>query len=165
MRELNTEVERVIDAPAQVIWAYRLDFGHLPEYNAAVQGLARVDDGQTDGVGAAYRFDLATGAHSTAVELRVTEAVPGELVAIAMEGVIPARERFCLSPAPGGSVTTGPCRVSIALTLLIPDQFPPSGDPGLVANGETQIAGELDQMRAILEATATVPSRGEDDHG
>jgi uncharacterized membrane protein len=165
VRELNTEVERVISAPAGEIWAYRLDFLHLPEYNTAVEGIERVDDGGPDQVGATYRFDLVTGSHSTAIELRVTEAVPGRLVAIDMDGVISARERFSVSPVAGAEAGTGPCRAAIALTLLIPDGFPASGDAGLLTNGEQQVAGELDRMVELLGAGTAVASRGGHDRG
>jgi hypothetical protein len=163
MRELNTQAERYIDARADHIWAYRLDFLHLPEYNSAVQGIERIDRGSPDASGATYRFDLVTGTHSSPVELRVTEAIPAELVAIEMDSVLTARESFSLSP--GEPADGDRCLVAIALTLLVPDHFPPADDAALLANGEAQIAGELDRMREILEATADLPIGGDDEHG
>lgn len=141
MRELNTEVTSTIEAPAGDVWSYRLDFLNLPEYNADVRGIECTDPGGPDHVGATYRFDLVTGDRSTPVELRVTETLPGELVAIDMGGAIRASERFTVTPGPGG------CQVTISLTMYIPDQFPASEDGALLANGEAQVGGELDCMR------------------
>ena len=51
--------------PADVVWAYRLDFANLPEYNPDVSGLERVADGRNGrrggvrGPGRATRFGLA----------------------------------------------------------------------------------------------------------
>jgi hypothetical protein len=54
--------------------------------------------------------------------------------------------------------------VAIALTLLVPDHVPSAHDEAMLANGQSQIAGELDRMREILGAT---PDRsfGGDSHG
>ena len=154
MRELSTEVTRTIEAPADQVWSYRLDFLHLPEYNADVRGIQCTNEGGSDHVGATYRFDLVTGDRSTPVELRVTEAVPGELVAIDMDGAIRASERFTVTPGPGG------CHVAIALTMFIPDQFPASSDAALLANGQTQIAGELDCMGQLVGVPVGGGDRG-----
>lgn len=157
MRQLTTGVERTIDAPAHDIWAYRLDFSNLPAYNAAVQGIRRTDESGDDNgqvaVGATYQFDLVSEAGTHPIELRITEAVPGELVAIDMGGALPARERFTVVPA-AGSPDGRPCLARIDLTLLVPDHFPAAHDDTLVANGEVQMAGELQRMQEILEAAA-----------
>ncbi len=55
------------DVPAQVVWAYRLDFANLPAYNPDVSDVTRVHDGDASGgggggvrgPGARYRFTLA----------------------------------------------------------------------------------------------------------
>jgi hypothetical protein len=160
MREVTTQVELVIDAPADRIWAYRLDFLHLPEYNASVEGMERVDAGDGAGVGATYRFDLVTGAHRSPVELRVTESVSGALVAIDMGGVLPARERFTVSPVGGAGANDGPCLCAIALTLFVPDHFPEEGDPVLATNGEDQMQSELVRMAEILRTGGGEGHRG-----
>jgi uncharacterized membrane protein len=154
VRELSTEVTWTIEAPADHVWSYRLDFLHLPEYNPDVRGIVCTDEGGPDHVGATYRFDLVTGDRSTPVELRVTAAVPGQLVAIEMDGAIRASERFTVTPGPGG------CHVAIALTMFIPDQFPASSDDALLANGRAQIAGELDRMRHLVGAPVSGGDRG-----
>jgi uncharacterized protein YndB with AHSA1/START domain len=154
VRELNTEVTRTIEAPADDVWSYRLDFLNLPQYNADVRGIECTNRGGSDHVGATYRFDLVTGDRSTPVELRVTEAVPGTLVAIDMDGAIRASERFTVTPDRGG------CHVAIALTMFIPDQFPPSGDAALLASGEAQIGAELDSMGQRVAAPVGGGDRG-----
>jgi uncharacterized protein YndB with AHSA1/START domain len=156
MRELSTTVELRITAPPHDIWAYRLDFCNLPRYNPSVRGIERVEAGGPDGVGARYRFDLDMGGGSHPIELEVTRVEPDHLVAIDMGGPLPAREVFTVSaPSPDegrGPGTPSSCLVAIALTLLVPDTFPASADPGLVAGGRQQMLGELEQMAAILQA-------------
>jgi uncharacterized protein YndB with AHSA1/START domain len=159
MRQVDTRAERIIGAPPDQVWAYRLDFMHLPEYNPSVPAVEQTGAGAPDGTGAAYRFDLMTGTHTSPIELRVTEAVRGELVAIEMDGALPARERFTLAPVTGSSDPSG-CVATIALTLLIPDHFPATGDDALLAGGRAQIVGELDLMARILEAPAGSSSSG-----
>jgi hypothetical protein len=155
MRELSTTVELPIAAPPHDIWVYRLDFLHLPDYNPSVQGIELVEAGGPDGVGARYRFDLDMGGGSHPIDLKVTRVEPDRLVAIDMGGPLPAREEFTVSapsPSADGGGPAPSCLVTIALTLLVPDSFPLSADPGLVAGGRDQMGGELEQMAAILQA-------------
>ena len=156
MRQLSTELTRAIEAPADDVWSYRLDFLTLPEYNADVRGIECTDRGGPDHVGATYRFDLVTGDRTTPVELRVTETIPGRLVAIDMDGAIRASERFTVTHCRGG------CHVAISLTMFIPDQFPASSDAALLANGEAQIGGELDRMRERMREKVGAPVGGGD---
>jgi hypothetical protein len=83
-------------------------------------------------------------------------------VAIDMGGPLPAREEFTVSapshPEDRAPVTAPSCMVAIALTLLVPDSFPPSADPGLVAGGRQQMQGELEQMADILQSGPAGPS-------
>ena len=54
----------VFTAPPETVWAYRLDFANLPDYNPDVSGVVRVADGAADAVGgvhgpgARYTFGL-----------------------------------------------------------------------------------------------------------
>lgn len=159
MRELNALAERYIGAPAEEVWAYRLDFRNLPAYNAAVDNLERLEIGGPDGSGGRYRFDLVTAGTATPVELRVTEVIPGELVAIEMEGALGARERFTVTASPHEGDGEG-CVAAIALILLVPDSIPVTADEGLLANGTAQISGELDRMEEILSATSPATPPG-----
>lgn len=165
MRQLSTRVRRHIAASSQDIWAYRIDFLHLPEYNASVKRVERITDNGPDGSGAHYRFDLQRGDRSHPVDLTVTRSIPSELVAIALGGALPAEEEFSISigdteaqsgepPAAGESG----CLVTMALTLLVPDTFPPAADPQLLSDGSRQMTDELDAMALILEAGSGPPS-------
>ena len=53
---------QAFDVSAHEVWAYRLDFAHLPDYNPDVSGVERIADGTGDGgvngAGARYRFTL-----------------------------------------------------------------------------------------------------------
>jgi uncharacterized protein YndB with AHSA1/START domain len=155
MRELSTTVELRIAATPHDIWAYRLDFSNLPHYNPSVRNIEQLEAGRPDGTGARYRFDLDMGSGSHPIDLEVTRVEPDRLVAIDMGGPLPAREEFTVStpsPPEDGAVDAPlSCVVAIALTLLVPDTFPPSADPGLVAGGHHQMRGELEQMALILE--------------
>ena len=157
MRELNTLAERTIAADPADVWAYRLDFSHLPAYNADVTDLTLVEPAGPDGTGAHYRFDLAAAGTTTPIDLRVTEAVAGEVVAIEMEGALAARERFTVAPSPEGDDPRR-CVAAIALTLMVPDSIPATADETLLANGNAQIAGELDRMQEILSPASPVGS-------
>ena len=162
MRELSTTVELRIAATPHDIWAYRLDFSNLPRYNPSVREIEQLEIGHPDGTGARYRFDLDMGAGSHPIDLEVTRVEPDHLVAIDMGGPLPAREEFTVSraspPEDDGPGTPVSCVVAIALTLLVPDTFPTSADPGLVAGGRDQMQGELEQMAVILETGSAGPS-------
>jgi uncharacterized protein YndB with AHSA1/START domain len=164
MRSLSTRAERHIAAAPHDIWAYRLDFLHLPEYNPSVRGIEQLAHRGPDGSGAHYRFDLIADDGSHPVDLRVIRSVPGQLVAIELGGELPAEEEFTVSaPEPGGTgqdAGTGGCQVAIALTLLVPDTIPPVADAQLLEHGTRQIGDELEQMALHLEAgtrTSSVP--------
>ena len=55
----------IFSVPAETVWAYRLDFANLPEYNPDVSTIYRVTDGTgkagggAHGTGSRYTFDLA----------------------------------------------------------------------------------------------------------
>ncbi|HEV3281550.1 MAG TPA: SRPBCC family protein [Acidimicrobiales bacterium] len=155
MRRLSTRAERHIAAGPHDIWAYRLDFLHLPEYNPSVRGIEQLAQSGPDGSGAHYRFELIAEDGSHPVDLRVIRAVPGQLVAIELGGAVPAEEEFTVSaPEPGGPSdgdSTGGCRVAIDLTLLVSDEIPTITDQQLLDSGTRQIGDELEQMARFLE--------------
>ncbi|MHB1712086.1 MAG: SRPBCC family protein [Acidimicrobiales bacterium] len=167
MRKLSTRVRKHISAVPHDIWAYRLDFLHLPEYNPSVKRIERLSDNGSGGSGARYRFDLQRGDRSYPIDLTVTRSIPSQLVAISLGGELPAEEELTIatgdaSGSRGGpaSTTTGRtgCLVTISLTLLVPDSFPPTTDHQLLDAGSRQMAGELDAMAIILEAAPGTPS-------
>jgi uncharacterized membrane protein len=145
----NEHVE--IAAPATAVWAYRLDFTNLPEYNPDVTGVERVEDGSGPGgvvgAGAHYRFTLTTVHGSHPVTLRVTGAVEGEEVRAAMEGGMSAHETFRVEP-----IDDQRCRASLTLWIELPATIKSEMADKLLASGRRQIRGELDLMQAVLEA-------------
>ncbi len=149
IRERSITVQREIAAAPSEIWAYRLDFCNLPAYNSDVKNLERLSDGEADGVGATYRFDLAGQGGTFPIDLEVTRTEPDRVVAIEMRGALPAGEVFTVEAldGQGGEPRSS---VAIALTLRIPDEFPPAGDDGLLKSGARQASAELDAMAALL---------------
>jgi hypothetical protein len=149
MRERSSTVQREVVATPAEIWAYRLDFRNLPAYNSDVKSLERLADGDADGVGATYRFDLVGPGGAFPVELEVTRTEPDRVVAIDMRGALPAAEVFTVE-ALGAEDDEPRSSVAIALTLRIPDEFPVGGDDGLLASGVRQLEAELEGMAAAL---------------
>jgi len=149
--ELAAEEHVEIAAPANEVWAYRLDFTNLPEYNHDVSGVERVEDGSgaggVAGAGARYAFRLAAEHGSHPVTLTVTAAVEGEEVAAAMKGGMSANEVFRVEPAGAGR-----CRATLSLWIDLPARLAADTALELLAGGRRQIRGELDAMQAVLEA-------------
>jgi hypothetical protein len=161
MRRLSTRVERHIAAAPHDIWAYRLDFLHLPEYNPSVRRIEQLAHNGPDGSGAHYRFDLIAEDGSHPVDLRVIRSIPGQLVAIELGGALPAEEEFTVSPGESegrGEGDAAGCLVGIDLTLLASDAIPTIADPQLLENGTRQIGDELEQMATVLEAESGASS-------
>jgi hypothetical protein len=159
MRRLSTRAERHIAATPDDIWAYRLDFLHLPEYNPSVRGIEELAQSGPDGSGAHYRFDLIAEDGSHPVDLRVIRSIPGQLVAIELGGAVPAEEEFTVSAGePAGDGQVAACLVGIALTLLVSDAIPTLADVQLLESGTRQIGDELEHLAGLLEAgTRTSP--------
>ena len=159
MRRLSTRAERRIATAPHDIWAYRLDFLHLPEYNPSVRGIEQLAQSGPDGSGAHYRFELIDEDGSHPVDLRVIRSIPGQLVAIELGGTVPAEEEFTVSAEePAGDGRGAACLVGIALTLLVSDEIPTLADVQMLESGTRQIGDELKQMAQLLEAgTRTFP--------
>jgi hypothetical protein len=140
-----------IDAAPEVVWAYRLDFTSLPEYNPDVSGVTRVIDGTgaggPAGAGARYEFSLATPVGAHAVSLTVTGVVADREVSAQMKGAMGAHETFGVEP-----IGAGRCRATLRLWLDLPPDLPAAQVGPVLENGRAQIRAELDGMQAILEA-------------
>jgi hypothetical protein len=141
---------------AHEVWAYRLDFANLPDYNPDVSGVERVSEGEgvggTSGSGARYRFTLTDprrpdGGHP--VELWTMGVIESELVTAGMKGGGEAYEEFVVSPL-------GPdrCEATLTLWVTIPDGLPDATVAALAESGRQQIRKELDLMRLVLEERA-----------
>ncbi|MDA8356322.1 MAG: SRPBCC family protein [Actinomycetota bacterium] len=153
MTKPDAEETVEIAAPAPDVWALRLDFTRLPEYNPDVSEVNRIRSGSGIGgelgAGACYRFVLATSHGPHPVELAVSSVVEDREVVATMDGALRAREAFqveALSPVR--------CRASLALWLELPAGIAPEVAEGVVEGGRRQIRAELDRMNEVLSAPA-----------
>lgn len=164
MPALSTQVHQRIAAPPDVVWAYRLDFSNLPAYNPTVVDLEQIHPAGPEGIGAEYRFDLVHEDARHEVVLRVVASEPGRLVAIELGGALPAREELVVEacdpalleprPASGAPPGSAPAPahswVTLTLTLLVPDSWPPALHEKLLARAATDAAAELRAMAVLL---------------
>ncbi len=144
--------------PADVVWAYRLDFANLPEYNPDVRGLERVADGSDGavggvcGVGARYTFGLADPrrpGRTQPVELWAEEVVEPTLVAAGMSGGSDAYEEFVVTPAAEGG-----CSATLTLWVALPDGLSDEVRAAAAAGSLESISKELRLMKEVLEKRA-----------
>ena len=135
------------------MWAFRLDFTCLPQYNPDVSGIARVADGSgvggALGPGARYAFRLADPRQADQthpVELWVEAAVEPTLVSAGMRGGHEAYEEFVVQPLPAGG-----CEATLTLWVDFPEAFNAAVREAAAAASLTQIDKELRLMKEILE--------------
>jgi uncharacterized protein YndB with AHSA1/START domain len=136
-----------IAAPPELVWAYRLDYTTLPDYNPLVRPLERVDKGDAPGVGASYRFQVDMGAGPIDAMLTVLEAVPYSRIVndAAGEGGA-AREVVTVVPANGGS------RLQLAVTNQLPDDLDTGARDAIISASRAHVQLELENIKAALEA-------------
>jgi hypothetical protein len=148
--------------PADDVWRFRLDFGHLPLYNPDVSDVIRAADGAPDGVGGAhgvgarYAFRLADARRPDVgqpVDLWVVDAVEPTMVAAGMSGGNEAYEEFVVRPLDGGG-----CEATLTLWVTLPDGLPADAREAAAAHSLEQISKELRLMRQVLEDPARSPS-------
>jgi hypothetical protein len=148
--------------PADTVWAYRLDFANLPEYNPDVSGVSRVHDGSPEaaggvlGIGARYTFQLADGRGpdgSHGVELWIVDSERPTLVAAGMDGGSEAYEGFVVRPLDGAG-----CEATLTLWLTLPDGLPEDAIAMAAARSREQIEKEMRLMKEVLEGRAGDPS-------
>jgi hypothetical protein len=142
--------------PAEAVWAYRLDFSNLPEYNPDVTDVARVHDGDPAGVGgllgagARYTFQLADPRRpgsTQPVELWAAEVTKPSLVAAGMHGGNEAYEEFVVTPHDGGG-----CSATLTLWVTLPAGLSEQILAAAAAGSLDSISKELRLMKEILEA-------------
>ncbi len=144
------------DVAPQDVWAFRLDFTNLPEYNPDVSGVTRQSEGSGDGgvlgPGARYAFGLAdprrTG-ETHPVELWVEEARQPTLVSAGMRGGHEAYEEFVVRELPSGG-----CEATLTLWVALPDSLSATAQAAAAAGSFTQIDRELRLMKKVLEGRA-----------
>jgi hypothetical protein len=149
----------VFGVPAADVWAYRLDFTNLSEYNPDVSGIERVADGTgvggRCGPGARYTFHLADPrrpGESQPVELWMEDAVEPTLVTAGMRGGNEAYEEFEVRTHEHG------CEATLTLWVTLPAGLPDRLLEAAAAGSFDQINKELILMQAVLEGRAGVPS-------
>jgi hypothetical protein len=144
--------------PADVVWAYRLDFANLPEYNPDVSGLERVSDGAQGavggvcGVGARYTFGLADPrqpGRTQPVELWAEDVVKPTLVAAGMSGGSDAYEEFVVTPSAEGG-----CSATLTLWVTMPDGLSEEIRAMAAAASLESISKEMRLMKEVLEGRA-----------
>ena len=141
-------------AAAETVWAYRLDFANLPEYNPDVRDVTRVADGSGEaaggvhGPGARYTFDLADprrpGVYQP-IELWTVQALAPTLVAAGMSGGSEAYEEFVVEPFGGG------CRATLTLWVTLPDGLSEEVVAAAAAGSLRSISEELRLMKEVLD--------------
>ena len=152
----------VFTAPAEAVWAYRLDFANLPGYNPDVSGVMRVADGAADGVGgvhgpgARYTFELTDARRpgvTQPIELWIVEALSPTLVTAAMSGGSEAYEEFVVQP-----LADGGCAATLTLWVTLPDGLSEAVVTAAAAGSLDSISKELRLMKQNLDATAAPPA-------
>jgi hypothetical protein len=148
--------------PPGAVWALRLNFANLPDYNPDVTDVERVHDGDPGGAGgicgpgARYRFQLADTrrpGRTRGVELWCEEVEEPTLVVAAMVGGNEAYEEFLITPlGPDAS------RATLTLWVTLPDGLAPEAHEAVAAGSLAQIDKELVLMKQILEGRAGGPS-------
>jgi hypothetical protein len=148
------------DVDPRDVWAFRLDFTCLPQYNPDVSGVTRLADGSgvggVLGPGARYAFRLADSRHPSEthpVELWVEEVDEPTLVIAGMQGGHGAYEEFVVRPLPAGG-----CEATLTLWVGLPDALSAAAREAAAAGSLTQIDKEVRLMKEVLEGRPQGPS-------
>jgi Polyketide cyclase / dehydrase and lipid transport len=147
----------VFKVPAETVWAYRLDFANLPDYNPDVSGVTRIADGAGDGgvhgPGARYTFGLADPrrpGEQVRIELWTVEAAAPTRVVAAMSGGSDAYEEFVVEP-----LSDGGCAATLTLWVTLPEGLPDEVVTAAASGSLESITKELRLMKRNLEGGAS----------
>jgi hypothetical protein len=169
MPEIKGREEVEIDAPCEEVYAYRLDCSNLPQLNAAVRNVRRVDAGcGRPSAGTRYLCDVDLEWGECVATVDITEAVHPSLIVLDMETRLRSRvddPRFCVrshevarfSVLPGGGT-----RLEVELTLHPVGDIPAAELAVMEANAGAPINLELMAMKSALENR---PERMEEPNG
>src|SRR2546430_6908912 len=138
-----------INAPAEAIYDYRLDFVKLADYNENVTNIKLVKEGKDRlGEGAEYTFDLQLpGWDPMKAFLKVIETDrPNRIVTDTGTDALAGREVNTFEQLPDGSV-----KFSINFTILLPDEAK-DGVEFMEKSGRAQYRIQLEGIRKALEA-------------
>ena len=151
MPELGFAEDVTIGAPMEAVYAYRLDFSRLPDYNPNVSNIRRTDRGGELGVGSEYAFDISIeemGGASMPQTLKVVEAEQPTRIVFEV-GPWYARE-ICTFEA----LAEGGTHVVFAYATYVPDELDNEEGRALIeASGRRQARLELDLIKKNLEAS------------
>jgi hypothetical protein len=157
-----------IDAPLEDVYAFRLDCLNLPQLNAAVRNVRRVDGGAgPPSTGTRYQCDVDLEWGDCIATVEITEAVHSTLIVLDMQTVlrghaddprfgVRSHEVARFSPRPGGGT-----RIDVELTLYPADDLPSEELAVMEANAGAPINVELIAMKLALENR---PERKNEDH-
>jgi hypothetical protein len=138
-----------INAAAEAIYDYRLDFVKLADYNENVTNIKLVNEGKDRlGEGAEYTFDLQLpGCDPMKAFLKVVETDrPNRIVTDTGTDALAGREVNTFEQLADGSV-----KFSINFTILLPDEAK-DGVDFMEKSGRDQYRIELEAIRKALEA-------------
>ena len=138
----------VINAPAEKVFEYRLDFVKLAVYNSHVTNITRTKDGEDSlGAGAEYVFDLALpGWDPMKAFLKVIETdKPDRIVTDTGTDMLFGREVNDFETLPDGST-----RFTITFTIELPDEAK-DGIAGMEKSGTDEYKIELGAIKKTLE--------------
>jgi Polyketide cyclase / dehydrase and lipid transport len=160
MPELGFAEDVKIGAPIEAVYAYRLDFTRLPDYNPNVSNLRRIDGGSDLGVGAEYSFDAwieEMGGAAMPQTLKVIEAESPTRIVFEV-GPWYAREICTFEPDGGGT------HVVFAYATYVPDELDNEEGRALIEqSGRRQARLELDLIKENLEGFRGLKSEGGND--
>jgi uncharacterized membrane protein len=169
MHEIKGRQEIEIDAPCEEVYRYRLDCLNLPQLNAAVRNVRRIDPGAgPPSAGTRYECDVDLKWGECVATVEITEAVPSSLIVLNMETrlrtpvddprlCVRSHERARFSALPGGGT-----RLEVELTLHPPADISPEELAVMEANAGAPINVELMAMKSALENR---PERMEEPNG
>jgi hypothetical protein len=169
MHEIKGREEIEIDAPCDEVYTYRLDCSNLPQLNAAVRNVRRIDAGAgPPSVGTRYECDVDLEWGECVAIVEITEAVYPSLIVLDMETRLRAQvddPRFCVGShelARFSALPDGGTRLEVELTLRPPGDIPPEELAVMEANAGAPINVELMAMKLALENR---PERMEEPNG
>ena len=146
MAEIRAGDAADFGVPIDRVFAYRLDFANLPDYNPHVTNLRRVDGGTQPGPGAEYVFDLALpGMDPVEAPLRVLEAAPPVRIVFESGPGYMAREESVFTETPDGT------HADFTMIITIPGEIDDATRSMIEQSSREQVALELDLMRKALE--------------
>jgi uncharacterized protein YndB with AHSA1/START domain len=154
MAEIRGGGSEYIAAPADKVFAYRLDFTNLPDYNPNVSNLRRIDGGTQPGPGAEYWFNITLPGFDAPLTcpIKVLEADPPNRI-VFDTGMVSENEpnyftrEVCKFESEGEGT-----RAWFEMTLTIPDDLDEPTRTIYESNTQQQARLELDQIKKALES-------------